>query len=235
MQNNNWTSAIILAAGLIVAAVIGGNALLDFKRLDRYVTVKGLAELEVSADLAIWPISFSVTANSLGELQSKLESATDTITAYLKLHGFGNDDLTRSPPRITDFYAQSYGNTRPPERYQAIGNITLQSSSIGSVKTALQAISSLLSEGIMLAQDYSFGSSAQFLYTGLNDIKPDMIAAATANARAAANQFAEDSGSKVGEIRTANQGLFTISERDSNSPEVKIVRVVSTVQFYLKN
>ncbi len=239
MQNRhllaNTLPAAVLGLAIVIAAIIGGNALLDFKRLDRYVTVKGLAEQEVQADLAIWPISFNVTADSLGELQTQLEAAADSITAYLKLHGFDNSELTRSPPRITDFYAQAYGNSRPPERYQAVGNITLQSSNIAAVKTALQSIGNLLSDGIMLAQDYSFGASAQFLYTSLNDIKPAMIAAATANARAAANQFAEDSGSKVGDIRTANQGLFTISERDSNSPEVKIVRVVSTVQFYLRD
>jgi len=227
--------AAMLGLALIIAAGIGSNALLDFKRLDRYVTVKGLAEQEVAADLAIWPISFTVTADSLSDLQAQLEASVDTITAYLKLHGFGDRDLTRSPPRITDFYAQAYGNSRPPERYQAVGNITLQSDRITAVKTALQSIGNLLSDGIMLAQDYSFGSSAQFLYTSLNDIKPDMIAEATANAREAARQFAEDSGSKVGDIRNANQGLFTINERDSNSPDVKVVRVVSTVQFYLRD
>ncbi|MBU1187540.1 MAG: SIMPL domain-containing protein [Gammaproteobacteria bacterium] len=227
--------AALLGLALIVAAAIGGNALLDFKRLDRYVTVKGLAEQEVQADLTIWPISYTVTADSLNELQAQLEAAADTITAYLKLHAFSDQDLTRSPPRITDFYAQSYSNTRPPERYQAVGNITVQSQQITAVKTALQSIGNLLSDGIMLAQDYSFGGSAQFLYTSLNDIKPAMIADATANAREAARQFAKDSGSKVGGIRTANQGLFTITERDSNSPDVKIVRVVSTVQFYLRD
>lgn len=238
-QNPHWLAvtlpATVLGLALIIAANIGGNALLDFKRLDRYVTVKGLAEREVAADLAIWPISFSVTADSLEGLQNELESAADTIIAYVKLHGFSNDDLTQAPPRITDFFAQPYGNNRPPERYQAIGNITLQSDNIAAVKTALQSIGSLLGDGILLAQDYSFGASAQFLYTSLNDIKPAMIAAATANAREAAGQFAEDSGSKVGNIRNANQGLFTISERDSNSPDVKIVRVVSTVQFYLRD
>ncbi len=232
-SNATWLAAAILSLGLVIAALLLSHALLEFKRQDRYVTVKGLAEREVAADLAIWPITFTVNGDQLAELQAGLEQATGSITAFLKLHGFENDELTRSPPKITDFYAQTYGNQRPPQRFQALRTLTVQSSDVSAVRTAQEAAGDLLGEGIVLAQDYAYGTDAQFLFTGLNAIKPEMIAEATASAREAARQFANDSDSVVDGIRNANQGLFTISERDSNSPDVKIVRVVSTVQFYL--
>ncbi len=91
----------------------------------------------------------------------------------------------------------------------------------------------LVKQGIVLANSY--GRGTEFLFTGLNRIKPAMIAEATKNARKAAEQFAQDSGSKVGSIRKARQGLFTIRNRDMNSPDLKIVRVVTTVEYFLKD
>lgn len=231
--SGNWLAASILSIGLVVAALLFSHALLEFKRQDRYVTVKGLAEREVAANLAIWPITFSVNGDELGQLQSEIEQASNSVIAFLQQHSFDDDELTRSPPKITDFYSQTYGNQRPPQRFQALRTITVQTDDVAAVRAAQEAASDLLGAGIVLAQDYEYGSGAQFLFTGLNTIKPEMIAEATASAREAARQFASDSDSTVDGIRNANQGLFTINERDSNSPDVKIVRVVSTVQFYL--
>lgn len=232
-KNNHWLAASILSIGLVVAALLFSQALLDFKRQDRYVTVKGLAEREVAANLAIWPITFSVNGDELGQLQNQLEQASRSVSAFLQEHGFAAAELTRSPPKITDFYSQTYGSQRPPQRFQALRTITVQTANVAAVRNAQEAASDLLGAGIVLAQDYEYGSGAQFLFTGLNDIKPEMIAEATASAREAARQFASDSDSTVDGIRNANQGLFTINERDSNSPDIKIVRVVSTLQFYL--
>ncbi len=232
-RNSHWLAASILSVGLVLAALLFSQALLDFKRQDRYVTVKGLAEREVAANLAIWPITFSVNGDELGQLQNQLEQASLSVSAFLQGHGFAEDELTRSPPKITDFYSQTYGGQRPPQRFQALRTITVQTDNVAAVRHAQEAASDLLGAGIVLAQDYEYGSGAQFLFTGLNDIKPEMIAEATASAREAARQFANDSDSTVDGIRNANQGLFTINERDSNSPDIKIVRVVSTLQFYL--
>lgn len=116
-------------------------------------------------------------------------------------------------------------------RFNASRAITLQSDKVNAAKAAMAGASDLIGEGVILAENY--GPSAQFLFNALNDIKPEMIAEATQNARAAAEQFASDSNSRVGGIRRANQGQFSITERDYNTPEVKIVRVVSTLDFYL--
>ncbi len=224
-------SALILAAGLAAAGWLLGDAVKAFKFADRYVTVKGLAEREVEADLAIWPLAFTVSANDLPALQAGIAKTTETVTAYLKLHGFSDSEISRSPPRITDHQAQTWGRDRPPERYLAERTITVQSGNVEAVLAAMAGAADLIGEGVVLANTY--GPNAQFLFTGLNAIKPEMIAEATHNARLAAEQFARDSNSKTGAIRNANQGLFTIVERDNNSPEIKIVRVVSTVDFYL--
>jgi len=226
-------SAALIAVALLAGAWLLADALKTFKFGDRHVTVKGLAEREVQANLAIWPLAFAVTADELPALQAKLDEATQSVTAFLKLRGFEEDELSRSPPRITDYQAQNYGNRTPPAHYRAERSITVQSEQVEAVKSAMEAAGGLLGEDVLLAQNY--GAEAQFLFTRLNRIKPEMIAEATANAREAAQRFARDSGSRVGSIRNARQGLFTIRERDSNSPDVKVVRMVSTIEFYLRD
>ncbi|GAB4195822.1 MAG: SIMPL domain-containing protein [Wenzhouxiangellaceae bacterium] len=225
--------ALILAAGMAVAAQLLATAARDVKFADRHVTVKGLAERTVTADWVVWPLNYSVSSNDLDTLRSELERSTETVIAYLKLHGFSDDEISRSAPQITDHDAQSWGGNRPPMRFIANLSVTVQSDKVSTAKTAMAAAADLIGEGVILAQTY--GPGAQFLFTALNEIKPEMIAEATRNARQAAAQFAQDSDSHVGGIRQANQGLFTIHERDMNSPEIKIVRVVSTIDFYLQD
>lgn len=226
-------AAIFIAVGIIAAAWLLGQAARDVKFGDRHVRVKGLAERTVNADWVVWPLNYSVSGNDLQTLQQALNQSTETVTAYLKLHGFTDDEISRSAPRITDHHAQAWGNELPRVRFNAQRSITVQSAKVATAKAAMAAAGDLIGEGVILAETY--GPGAQFLFTGLNAIKPEMIAEATRNARAAAEQFADDSESHVGGIRQANQGLFTISERDMNSPEIKIVRVVSTVEFYLSD
>lgn len=225
--------AALIAVALVAGAWLLADALKTFKFGDRHVTVKGLAEREVQANLAIWPLAFAVTADELPALQAELDKATRSVTAFLKLRGFEDKELSRSPPRITDYRAQRHGNRAPPARYRAERSITVHSEQVEAVKSAMEAAGSLLGEGILLTQNY--GSEARFRFTRLNQIKPEMIAEATAKAREAAQRFARDSGSRVGSIRNARQGLFTIRERDRNSPDVKLVRVVSTIEFYLRD
>ncbi len=238
MNGKSLVSSIVLGVtlglGILLAGFFIGNALYEFRASQRYVTVKGLAEHNVDADLAIWPLIISETGNDLSLLQGRLDDARNAIGTFLAGFGFDPKEISESPPRITDYYAQGYtGNNVPRNRYKAEKTVTLRSANVSLVKKAMEESGKLVKKGIVLANNY--GGGTEFLFTGLNKIKPEMIAQATKNARKAAEQFAQDSGSKVGAIRTARQGLFTIRSRDMNSPDLKIVRVVTTVEYFLVN
>ena len=221
-----------IAIALVIASIFLSYAIGEFGSPARYVEVKGLAEREVAADLAIWPISYSLSGANLEQLRENLDRADESVIAFLKLNGFSDDEITRSPPRVTDRWLNSYDGQRPTERYAAERTLTLRTAQVESTRAAMGDAAELISQGVPLTPNW--GSAAEFLFTSLDEIKPEMIAEATADARRAANQFAEDSGSRVGAIRTARQGYFTITERDPSSPHVKLVRVVTTIDYDLE-
>lgn len=238
-MNNHSLSAsavlgITLALGIVLGGYLIGNALYKIRAAERYVTVKGLAERNVPADLAIWPITFKETENDLSELQRKLDTNQNRVRRFLINSGFKETEMSESPPQITDFHAQTYyqGDKKPKFRYMAQTTITLRSNNVTAVKQAMKQSGELVKNGVVLIAG-SYGRSTEFLFTSLNKIKPEMIAQATQNARKAAEQFAKDSGSIVGTIRKARQGLFSISDRDRNTPDLKKVRVVTTVEYFL--
>lgn len=230
-ERQSWISAGLLSLGLIVASVVVGSAIRDFRISDRYVEVKGLAEREVMADLAIWPIQYQLAGNSLEEIRTAMDAADEAVIAYLKLRGFSEQEISRTPPRINDQWIHAYGDQRPQNRYMAERGITLRTTRVEAMRTALEEAADLISQGVVLTPNW--GQSVQFLFTGLEAIKPEMIAEATADAREAAAQFAADSDSAVGAIRSARQGFFSINERDPSTPEVKLVRVVTTIEYIL--
>jgi hypothetical protein len=200
---------------------------------DRYVTVKGLAACEVKADLAIWPITFSVAADDLVTLQGQIESGRQAITEFLLVAGFGRDEISFSAPNITDNEAERWrGNNKPPFRYMGEVTVTTRTENVDMVKASIEESGSLVGKGLVLAAQ-NRRSPIEFLFTSLNEIKPGMIEEATKDARKAAAKFAQDSESRVGKIRHANQGYFSINDRDRNSPEFKKVRVVTSIQYYL--
>lgn len=222
---------LLIAAGLATAGYFVGDGLYRARESQRYVTVKGLSERDVPADLAIWPIVFVVTANDLESLQEEIDAGVAAITGFLS-QSFARDTLTVSIPRITDFSLQFFAQgNRPPMRYSAETTVTLRTARIDAVKDAMQRSGDLVKEGVTLVR--SFDAQAEFLFTGLEQIKPEMIAEATRDARRAAEQFAQDSGSRVGTIRNAQQGYFSITDRDRFSPEFKNIRVVTTIEYFL--
>ena len=231
-KEHAWIAALILAVGLVAASLVVGSAVRDFRVSDRHVEVKGFAERDVAADLAIWPINYQVAGNSLEDVLAALEQADEAVIAFLKLRGFSEAEITRQQPRINDQWQYSYGEHHPPSRYTAERGITLRTEQVDVARSALQEASDLIGQGVLLAQNW--GQEARFMFTALDDIKPDMIADATADARRAASQFAADSGSQLGPIRRARQGYFTIDDRDPSTPEVKRVRVVTTIEYLLK-
>lgn len=237
MQNFTNSKAAILGLsiglGILFAGLFISNALYKARVADRYVTVKGLAEKEMDADLAIWPITYKDAGNDLLALQKSIDEKRGIISGFLIEKGFKEEDINHSAPKITDTYAEGYYGNQQPQgpRYRIQKTVTLRSSNVELVKQTMEKSGELVSKGIALSE--SWENRTEFLFTSLNNIKPEMIREATVNAREAAETFAEDSGSKIGKIRKATQGFFSISDRDANSPERKIIRVVTTMEYYL--
>lgn len=225
----------MIFAGLVVFALIASDAALEVKAHERTVQVKGLAEREVPADTVIWPLSYQVASNDLNQLYESIAEKNRIVTEFLAGNDLDLSEVTTAPPEVQDRYAQAYGNTAEIEfRYVAISTITLFSNDVDAVRAAMANVIGLGKNGIALSGP-QYGQQVQFLFTKLNDIKPDMLEQATVNARAAAQKFAEDSESALGKIRTARQGVFSISDRDSTTPHIKKVRVVSTIVYYLSD
>ena len=227
-------AAILLAVGLATAGAAIGAGFLWARSADRYVTVKGLAEREVDADLAIWPITFRLSGNDLVRLQEEIDRERETVAAFLRESGFDTSEISYSAPKIIDSKTEQIYRDRPTpeERYIVNVTVTTRSADVDLVKQTMENSAALVGKGIVIAAQ-NWETPTEFLFTSLNQIKPDMIETATKNAREAAEKFAQDSGSKVGKIRRATQGYFSISERDRNSPDKKVVRVVTTVDYYL--
>ncbi|ROO24631.1 hypothetical protein SAOR_13900 [Salinisphaera orenii MK-B5] len=234
---HNVFAAAVLGLAIAIGLVTGGSylksAAIQWKSAERTVTVKGLAEREVRATLALWPLHFSVTGDALGEVQQRVNAQADIIRAFLADAGFKPDTITLTSPEVTDRFANSFGNQRPPSRYSAEATMLVRTEAIDAVKQAMPRVGELISQGVVLSPNYNYRT--EFLFTELEEIKPEMIAAATADARKAAKQFAQDSGSRVGAIRSASQGYFSISDLDSYTPDIKRVRVVTTIDYALED
>ncbi len=221
-----------IALALAFMAINIKSGMLQFRDADRVVSVKGLAERTVEADLALWPINFSVLGNGLDQLQNDIESQQSLIRSFLLLKGFAEDEIQLSMPKITDQHANVYGSTLPADRYRAEATVLVRTQDVEGVKSAMQSVGELVKSGVALTQSYEFQPS--FVFTGLESIKPEMIADATRDARAAADQFARDAEASVGSIRRASQGYFSIEDVDPFTPEIKRVRVVTSVDYILR-
>lgn len=230
-------SSSLLAVGIIAGAFTLGSQLeqgiKEFKEADRVVTVKGLSEKEVKANHVIWPVSFREMGNDLSQVYDQLEVKQNMVLKSLKDGGLTDEEITIAAPKLRDNLADNYGSQRPPFRYMITQVLTISSDKVDVVRKLDEAQRDLLKAGVGLTNDYSY--MTKYSYTGLNEIKPAMIEAATKNAKEAAQKFAMDSGSTLGKIRRANQGIFSITDRDENTPFIKNVRVVTTVEYFLKD
>jgi hypothetical protein len=224
----------VIAVGLALGGWFAGDGLVRSRALERTVEVKGLAERELPADTAIWPLRLMVAGDDLEALLLDLEGQARAVRTVLGERGFSPGEITTSAPDAVDRHAQMYGDPNVRFRYVVAQVITVFTPSIAAVRDAGRELSALGKAGIVLNQT-NFEDRTQYLFNGLNDIKPAMIEEATRNAREVAQKFAEDSASRLGKIRTARQGQFTIEDRDSNNPHIKRVRVVSTVEYYLSD
>ena len=239
MENLNTKNSLILGIsiflGLTVLGYILGSSAIDIKEYERTVSVKGLSERESPADIVIWPIQFTSANNDLMRLYTSLEKDTKNIRAFLIKNGIKDDEITVSAPAITDKLAQQYGNNANIGfRYTALQTITVYSTQVEDVRKTINKLTGLGKKGIVFTgQNYS--NEIQYIFTRLNDIKPEMIEEATTKAREVAEKFATDSNSKLGKIKNARQGQFSIQERDKNNPHIKKIRVVSTIEYYLSD
>ena len=229
----------LLGAAVLSVAILGcgwilKSAALDVKNMERTVEVKGLAEREVVADTVIWPVQFSDADNNLEKLVERVEQKSSAVVAFLKLHGFDDQEISLSKQSIVDKQAREYGAENQQFRYIARANITVYSQQPDKVQNALTKVGQLAKQGIAIVQD-NYETRVEYMFTGLNDIKPEMVQEATEKAREVALKFAKDSQSKLGKIRTARQGQFSIIDRDSNTPQIKKVRVVTSVEYYLSD
>ena len=235
MDKGKFYSGLFVMIGLIVLGMMMPRAVDKFRSFDRMVNVKGLCEKEVKADKVIWPVVYRVMADDVQSVYDQTDSNNAAIIAFLKAGGIKDSEITVSVPEISDKYATEYGSNDRAFRYIAKNVITVYTSDVDAVLALMSRQSDLLKKGIVTGGSNQWENPVEFKYEGLNEIKPEMIEEATRNAREAAEKFAKDSDSRLGKIKTANQGTFTIENRDSNTPYIKKVRVVTSVTYYLKN
>ncbi|MBM7072515.1 SIMPL domain-containing protein [Shewanella sp. 202IG2-18] len=239
MKNTNYQSALILgiliALGLSILGYTLGNSAIKYRQFERTVNVKGLSERDYPADVVIWPIQYTVADNKISGIYDSIETNTKKIKNFLIKNGIKASEVSVSSPEITDKSAQRYSSDSKAEfRYTAQQTVTVYSKQVDKVRNVMGALSELGKQGIVFnGNDYN--ARTEYLFTRLNEIKPKMIEEATKNARVVAEKFASDSKSSLGKIKTASQGQFSISERDKNNPQIKKVRVVSTVTYYLSD
>lgn len=232
--SSQLAAALALAIGLAVAGALIGNGVIQARTGDRSVTVRGLSERVVKADLAVLPLKFVAAGDDLAATQAEVDAGLTHVRQFLAGQGFAANEVELGQLRVTDRYAQEYGSGDVRARYSVAQTVLVRTPNVDRVLAASRALDALVRQGVTL-QDYNGPS---FIFTKLNDVRPKMIAEATASARSGARQFAEDSGSRLGGIASATQGSFEILGRDDVGDEptqvFKRVRVVTTVTYRLR-
>ncbi len=250
-MQNKWLfvcalSAVLISAGIFSGGYFTGNGFYKSRINDRYVTVKGVSERDVMANLAIWNIRLVGTGDDLTSVQNKIEGDKKQLFDFFKTNGIADEEIEEGQYNVTDLMAERYRTERAEQsRFIVNYSVTLRTSDVAKIKAMAAKTGDLLKQGLTLMEN----AGPSYVFTKLNDIKPEMIAEATKSARKSAEQFATDSGSTVGPIRRANQGVFSIQAKNSTgSAEAydggypasgdaqqveKKVRVVSTIDYYL--
>lgn len=248
MEKNHILSALIISIGVIGASFFLKDGLSSLKSNNRSVTVRGLDEQNVKSDLVVWQLRFKTTGDDLGATQAELDKQKQSVIAFLTTAGFDASEITHQGIRVVDKQANEYGSdTYTTKRYVLSTAILLRSPKVDLAASTQQKMSDLIKAGVALSDDGYCGNIPNYLFTKLNDIKIDMLAKATKNARDAATQFANDANAKVGSIRNATQGYFSISAQDSiqegsgggsncgdSDSIMKKVRVVTTIDYFLE-
>ena len=226
--------SVVVALGFVLLGVFIYLGLDALATRDRIVSVRGLAEREVKANKVIWPVVYKTTGNDLNAIYADINNANKVIASFLKGNGIEEKEISAGAPRIIDLQADRYADNLNRARYNVTCITTVTTDKIELANQLMLRMGELLKQGIAIsANDYD--QQVQYEFTKLNEIKPAMIEEATKNARAAAEKFAEDSGSKLGKIKDAQQGQFSIEDRDQYTPGIKNVRIVTYVSYFLKS
>ena len=220
--------ALLVALAIVILGFCLKAGIDNIAYRDREVTVRGLAEREVPADLVTWPITYSLAGNDLQTIYDNVSSNNAIIVKFLTSNGISTDEISVNPPDTYDAASNRYSSDSFKFKYAINCTVTVTTKKVDKVRELLNRQSELLKQGIAFSNSY-----INYQFTGLNSIKPEMIGQATRAAREAAAQFAADSDSRVGKIKTASQGQFSIEDSDDSTPYVKKVRVVSTIVYYL--
>ncbi|HXV13132.1 MAG TPA: SIMPL domain-containing protein [Candidatus Krumholzibacteria bacterium] len=235
-------AAPVLAVGIVLAGWFVGNGFVRGRTADRFVSVKGVSERDVTANMALWPLRFVSTDDNLARAQQKFDESKQVVVAFLGKHAIDASTVELQGFEVTDVLANPYrGQGEVTSRYIISGTLMVRVEDPALVQKASQDLGSLVQSGVVFSSQGGYNSGPTYLFTKLNDFKPQMIAEATASAREAAEQFAKDSGSRLGPIRTASQGVFQILPRDrapgvmEESQVDKTVRVVTTVEYTLED
>lgn len=226
--------ALILALGIIVLGYSVNSGLISLAGKDRKVVVKGLAEKEVEADKVTWPIVSKEIGNDLPELYQTINNTTGTIRKFLLQNGLKADEISVNAPVVIDLNAERYGENRNPYRYNITSIITVTSSNVKLVRSIIARQGELLKKGVAIV-DGGYENPVKYEFVAFRQMKPKMMQEAIENAEQTATQFAENSKSQIDKIMNADQGQFSIEDRDSNTPYIKKVRVVTTVTYSLKD
>lgn len=234
-NGNIVVAAIFIALGIFLAGIQINKGIKSTQDSQRVVSVKGLSEKEMPADRVTWPILFKETDNDLVTLYNKIEKNNAKVITFLKSNGISESEIIVSPPDIIDYQTERYMSSDYKYRYNGTSVITVSSNHVENVRTLIPQISQLIKEGVAIAANRQYDNPVNYSFTGLNEIKPELIEEATKNARSTAEKFAVDSHSKLGKIKSASQGQISISDRDENSPHIKQIRVVSTITYFLKD
>lgn len=239
----NTTRTLILAAAIALAGLFVGLGFARGRASDRFVVVKGVEERPVRADLAIWPLHLVSADNDLSRAHARLEENVRRVRAFLEQQGIDSTHVALQDFSVSDAQANQYGGaSQAGSRFVIKQTAVVRSTDPDRIQRASQRVGELVTAGVVLSSgaEYGGGGGPTFVFTKLNALKPQMIAQATARAREAAEQFAHDSRASIGGIKQASQGVFEILARDQapgiNEPSQieKTVRVVSTVEYFLK-
>lgn len=232
-MNRIWESAII-AAGIVILGLCIKSGFDNFTNKDRKVTVKGLAEKEVAADKVTWPILTKELGDNLPELYTRINATTAKVKSFLTQNGIKESEISVNAPVVIDLNADQYSMAKRNYRYNITSTVTVTSRSVKLVRSIIARQGELLKQGVAVV-DGGYGSGVSYEYVSFQQMKPKMMQEAIKNAEQTAAQFAENSNSKLDKIMTADQGQFSIDDRDSNTPYIKKVRVVTTVTYSLKD
>ena len=232
-MNRIWESAII-AAGIVILGLCIKSGFDNFTNKDRKVTVKGLAEKEVAADKVTWPILTKELGDNLPELYTRINATTAKVKSFLTQNGIKESEISVNAPVVIDLNADQYSMAKRNYRYNITSTVTVTSRNVKLVRSIIARQGELLKQGVAVV-DGGYGSGGSYEYVSFQQMKPKMMQEAIKNAEQTAAQFAENSNSKLDKIMTADQGQFSIDDRDSNTPYIKKVRVVTTVTYSLKD